>query len=291
MHDLAYTSPAAQHLPAGWNFPTMHPMGTPGADPAPVVGGGGAAATVTRVRWGRLLLVFAGVVLLGFGAWNMSRSATSAGASHGGAAVVSGGGAGSSASDIDIADSDAAGTANLDSTGGVTADLPTVAPKAAPATLPTPHATKRTITHRRANVRHVARRVAAGGGAGLAATSRTAQAAPAAARVLPRAARVSGAGRAAATGELPYTGFSTWIAAILGILLLGIGICVQVNAVRIAATAILYRRGILLRPVDCARLAQERGLPRVRVAVSDLLHRLLEEPAAPSDFVGSRLAL
>jgi len=72
---------------------------------------------------------------------------------------------------------------------------------------------------------------------------------------------------------------------VLGVLLLGIGVCVHVNAVRIGMTAMLYRRGILLRPVTCARLAQERGLPRLRVWTSNALHRLLEEPARRSDFV------
>jgi hypothetical protein len=290
MHDLAYTTPAAQHLPAGWNFPTMQPIGgAPAPTPAPVVGGGGSAATVTRVRWGRLLLVFAGILLLGFGAWNMGHAASS-GTKRAGTKVVSGGGTGSSVNEVAIADADAAGTANLDSSGGIL-PAPKVAPTAAPATVPTPK-----VVHRRAAVhrivrRHVTpRRIAAGGGAGFATRARTAHAAPAAARVVPRYVRGAGAGRPGAQGELPYTGLSTWIAAILGMLLLGIGICVQVNAVRIAATAILYRRGILLRPVDCARLAQERGFPRARVVVSDLLHRLLEEPAAPSDFVGTRLA-
>jgi hypothetical protein len=86
------------------------------------------------------------------------------------------------------------------------------------------------------------------------------------------------------------TGIETWIAGILGVLLLGIGICVHVSAVRIATTAMLYRRGILLRPADCARLAHERGLASARVFVSDLLHKLLEEPAGGSDFVSTRHA-
>jgi hypothetical protein len=53
----------------------------------------------------------------------------------------------------------------------------------------------------------------------------------------------------------------------------------------------LYRRGILLRPTECARLAQEHGLARVRVAISNVLHRLLEEPARGSDFVSTRHAI
>lgn len=93
------------------------------------------------------------------------------------------------------------------------------------------------------------------------------------------------------SGELPMTGIETWIAAILGVLLLAGGIVVQVNAVRLATTAMLYRRGILLRPVECARLAQERGVPQqLRVLVSNALHRLLEEPAGGSDFVSARAA-
>lgn len=84
------------------------------------------------------------------------------------------------------------------------------------------------------------------------------------------------------------TGAATWIAALLGIALVAGGIAIQFNAVRIGMTAMLYRRGILLRPVDCARLARRRGIPRVRVAVSNAVHALLAEPAAPSDFVTMR---
>lgn len=110
-----------------------------------------------------------------------------------------------------------------------------------------------------------------------------------------RAAAVSGGGSAttaigAAAGpasgaDLPYTGAETWIAAILGVIILGLGIALQVNAVRIGMTAMLYRRGILLRPIDCARLASERGIGRLaRVWISNALHRLLQEPAG-ADFV------
>jgi hypothetical protein len=106
------------------------------------------------------------------------------------------------------------------------------------------------------------------------------------------ATTASGAGASTTPdGELPMTGLSTWIAAFLGTLLLVAGICVQVNAVRIGMTAMLYRRGILLRPVDCARMAQQHGFSRLRVAVSNLLHRLLEDPAPRgSEFVAARLA-
>ena len=104
------------------------------------------------------------------------------------------------------------------------------------------------------------------------------------------AAVQGGGGPAAATaGELPYTGAETWIAAFLGVLVLGLGICVQVNAVRIGMTAMLYRRGILLRPIDCARLANERGFGSIRVALSNALHRLLAEPEG-NDFVRTRHA-
>lgn len=101
----------------------------------------------------------------------------------------------------------------------------------------------------------------------------------------PTTAAGGGAGEA-----LPLTGIDTWIAALLGIMLLGVGICVHVNAVRIGMTALLYRRGILLRPLDCARLAQSHAPARVRVGMSNLLHRLLEAPAGGGDFVSARPA-
>lgn len=123
------------------------------------------------------------------------------------------------------------------------------------------------------------------GGGGVAAP----EAAPSEPTTVPAEARntapVTGGGGPAA--ELPYTGAETWIVAILGILVLTIGILVQINAVRIGMTAMLYRRGILLRPVDCARLAGERGLAPVRVWISNALHYLLQEPAG-ADFVTSR---
>lgn len=100
----------------------------------------------------------------------------------------------------------------------------------------------------------------------------------------PPVARGSGTGGAAQAATLPYTGAETWIVAILGIALLAGGIALQINAVRIGMVAMLYRRGILLRPIECARLAQGRTLPRARVHVSRLLERLLAEPELSRDF-------
>lgn len=61
------------------------------------------------------------------------------------------------------------------------------------------------------------------------------------------AGRVRGAGTPQA--GLPYTGAPAWIAAVLGVVLLGIGIAVQLRATEIGMTASQYRRGPLLRPL------------------------------------------
>jgi len=54
-------------------------------------------------------------------------------------------------------------------------------------------------------------------------------------------------GRAGAQA-LPYTGASTWIAAVIGLLMLAAGVFVQYKALAIGDTAAMYRRGPLLRP-------------------------------------------
>lgn len=267
MQQPSYTPANAQHVPPGWNFPTLAVQPTTPAStiPGAVRGGGAPAATVTRVRWGRLLPVFAGVLLLGFGMWSVTRDASPTPRAR----SVSGGGA---AEDIDIAR--AARSESTSSEQGESAEAATPArPKATPA-----RATPSRVTSRRPG-RGVVRR-----GTALAATGNGAAFAAA-----PAAARRTVHGGGGPNGELPMTGLETWIAGILGVLLLLVGICVHVNAVRIAATAMLYRRGILLRPVDCARLAQERGMPQLRITLSNVLHKLLEEPSR-GDFVGTRLA-
>jgi hypothetical protein len=221
------------------------------------------------MRWGRILLVLVGVGLIAFGAWTAT-ARTSGGSDEGtgpgtGAKVVSGGGA---------------GDGSLDIASPPKAVAPTSAPKvAAPAARkPAARPAAKQPARRPGARRSAGRRGAVVAGGGFAAAS--ANAAPGA----------GGGATAPRSGELPMTGLSTWIAAVLGSLLLGLGVCVHVNAVRLGMTALLYRRGILLRPVDCARLAQEHGLPRVRVALSNALHRLLEEPAARGDFVTAHIA-
>ncbi|MCW2972346.1 MAG: hypothetical protein JWN72_619, partial [Thermoleophilia bacterium] len=116
-----------------------------------------------------------------------------------------------------------------------------------------------------------------------------APAAAATATTAPAAAGATATGGGTA-GELPYTGAASWIAAIIGLIALTLGILVHVNAVRIGMTALLYRRGILLRPTDLARLAHRRGTPQARILLSNLLHRLLEVPATSGEFVTARHA-
>jgi len=281
MQNPSYTPANAQHIPDGWSFPTL----SANVPPAPVVhvpvrGGGAASVTVTRVRWGRLLPLLAGVALLAFGAWTIlgPSPATSSSASNA-SRTVSGGGSG----EVEI--SDATGTG--DDASAAAGAAPEAATPEAPAAVPAPTAAPRAAapsaragTPRRGAGRAARRGVAVapvvrGGSSAAAATA-------------PRA-RATGGG--APAGELPMTGIETWIAAILGVLLLGIGICVHVSAVRIGMTAMLYRRGILLRPTECARLATEHGLAPLRVRLSDLLHRLLEEPTRSPDFVSTRHAI
>jgi hypothetical protein len=48
---------------------------------------------------------------------------------------------------------------------------------------------------------------------------------------------------------LPYTGAPTWLAGIIGTLLVVLGVGVQLRAPTIASTASQYRRGPLLRPI------------------------------------------
>lgn len=248
----------------------------------PVVSGGGVvgAGTVTRVRWGRILLVFAGAALIGVGAWNATGSIRTDDAPR----TASGGGA---AADVDIARAARSGAGAPGAADDANSDGGTEAPAGedAAGAAPAPPATPPASTPSRAPKQPAARAGSRAGGGTASAAPRTI-AAPTTSPIAPRAV----AGGGGADAQLPYTGIETWIAAFLGVLLLGLGICVHVNAVRIGMTAMLYRRGILLRPVDCARLAQQRGVPQLRVAVSNLLHRLLEEPAG-SDFVTARRAM
>lgn len=270
MHQLDPSAAQAQHLPEGWSFPALEPMHVPSPQlqvvPAPaVVGGGMAEQTEVRLRWGRVLVVLVAVAVLGLVAWNGTRP----GATTDPAATVSGGG---SSEELDVDR-----PAGASDTGDAAALAPsTRTPTVTPARTAKPRGARggggSGRSPRRAAAT-VAAATATGGGVATAAPR-------------PAADRASGSGG----GELPITGLETWIAAFLGLLLLAGGICVHVNAVRIAATALLYRRGILLRPVDCARLARERGLvQRARLLLSSVLHRLLEEPA-DGDFVAARLA-
>ncbi len=287
-----FTPAHAQHIPDGWSFPTLTAATPPPATPPqPVTGGGAAPSTVTRVRWGRVLPVFAGIALVAFGIWSVTNGSTPSGSGSANR-TVSGGGSSEveistamSGDDAGIGD-DATG---VDSTGGASdtsfghdaTKTPAVTPPAAaaPARANTVRGGGGTPRAGRAN--------RAGRTARRGAVATFAPGTASAAATAPR----TRAGGGAPAGELPLTGIETWIAGILGVLLLGIGICVHVSAVRIATTAMLYRRGILLRPTEWELLSQGNRFERVRVLLSDVLHRLLEEPAGGSDFVSARHAI
>ena len=82
-------------------------------------------------------------------------------------------------------------------------------------------------------------------------------------------ARVAvGAGR----GQLPRTGAPVWLAALLGLGLVLVGLSAHVNAVRIGAATLLYRRGPLLRPIAGASTVLEH------------VARLASAPRPVSDF-------
>lgn len=277
MQTFPHTPAHAQHVPDGWGFPALSPAVPPPATTPAVMGGGAPDTSATRVRWGRILLLVAGVALVAFGAWRATSSGT-----EGTVRTASGGGtsevevapaAGADEATVDLGTSGAGSAATTD--GSADAARATAAPV-------TPRTTARPRPAARAGAgtgRRPARRAGAGAAAGTAFATAPAMAAP---------PTVAGGG--APSGQLPVTGLETWIAAGLGILVLGLGIALQVHAVRIGMTAMLYRRGILLRPVDCARLAQEHGLSQLRVLLSNALHRLLQEPAGGSDFVRVRAA-
>src|SRR5688500_9225177 len=100
-HSPAYVD---QHVPNGWTFPTLaQGPAQPAPTPHPVAGGGAAQATVTKVRWGRLLPLVAGIAILAFGIWTATASPSSKDSSGDGSRSVSGGG---SSSELDIAAAD-----------------------------------------------------------------------------------------------------------------------------------------------------------------------------------------
>lgn len=259
-----YAANGSYQPPATWPYPhpgahapvQLAPMAPPvpgHAASARVVGGGGAPATATRLRWGRLLLAIAGIALVAIAIWSAGAT-TSPAAKDAPSAARDIGGATTPLTKDEPAKDAATAAAGADAKGAAIVDSAPTDPIVVPR---------------------------------VAKVARPAATAPAAAT-----APVTGGGGPAATtsdAPLPYTGAETWIAAILGVLILGLGIAVQINAVRIGMTAMLYRRGILLRPVDCARLAGEHGFGQVRVTISNALLRLLAEPEGV-DFVHARRA-
>jgi hypothetical protein len=263
-----------------------------------------APPTVAKVRWGRIVLGLAAASMLGFGLWTTfgghadqaatltpaaSRSALTPLATGASSAttVAAGGihkqgkpGAGLPDAATPIPEPVVDSSSDTSAPSKITT-APTSAPvDTAPTTAPMKDTTPPSTESAPVAAAAPSDPVIGGGGAPDAAPTITdPTTAPA---VAPRTA-VRGGGAT----ELPYTGAETWIVAILGIMILLVGILIQINAVRIGMTAMLYRRGILLRPVDCARLANERGFAPVRVWISNVLHYLLTEPAN-ADFVTAR---
>ncbi len=279
--------PSAQPLQPEWSFPstvTTQPLAAP-VPLRPIAGGGDSAvapATVARMRWGRLTVVLVGIALIAFGAWTAtSQPSTSTKQSSGPAtsgSIVSGGGASNDPLGIAAAPRQVTAAPKVARANTATKSQ-TKANAKAKASRSTRPAASKGAAKRPARHNARTRRGAVAGGGGFAVASAN-------------AAAGGGAGAPATprSGELPMTGLATWIAAILGALALTLGICIHVNAVRLGMTAMLYRRGILLRPVECARLAQGHGMPRLRIALSNLLQRLLEEPAERGEFVAARMA-
>lgn len=115
--------------------------------------------------------------------------------------------------------------------------------------------------------------------------ARAAQARAAARAHRGMAARTRGSG----ASSLPYTGASSWIAALIGILLLGTGIIVQLKAVAIADTASLYQRGPLLRPAALVSSAidhMHQALPLLSTRMEEFRDRV--STSRGSDFVRAR---
>lgn len=59
--------------------------------------------------------------------------------------------------------------------------------------------------------------------------------------------------RGASGEELPFTGLPVWVAVLMGCMLIGGGVWVQLNALQIGTTASGYRRGPALRPFETYR--------------------------------------
>lgn len=278
------------------------PMGYDAAwyQPAPVTHGMTPPPQVDaqRVRWGRIVLAFAGAALLAFAAANMISAANIAPARSDASRDISasaGDGGASAGSEADVAgDAGSSGEVLGDpaaaaGSGGTTDSITESVPQTSGSGMSTTdtHARHRTGTRRKhsSGSRRSGRR-AAGGGAALQGATETANAG---------GRHPRGGGRAVAAGSaLPKTGASVWIAAFLGIALLGGGVLMQVHAVRIAATALLYRRGPLLRPswyavegLPMAASAAESLAPRLGRLLQPL-ERLLRQPPAESEFVGWR---
>lgn len=233
-------------------------------------------AAVTRVRWGRVALVLAGVVLLLFAASD----------------VFAGDGPRSS-TDKSLRSADP-----LD----VEAAQPQEAPQATAGDAAVSGGGK-----------DPARKEDARAAAARAATRRTARRA-AARRKAARAARARRAARAAAaiaTGSgtaaaqaapapgttsaqsLPRTGASAWVAGVLGFLLVAAGLLLHVNACRVGATAAEcletaagYRRGPALRPRAVASRARRWLDAGVSPGVARIV-KALQAEAAPGDYVSA----
>jgi hypothetical protein len=274
-----------------WPQPAMEPM-------APPMDGGVYAmeAPPRKVRWWRLLLVGAGVAMLLFSISNMVK-ATDAGnkASAGTGGTSSKSSIGGSSDTLPLERTVGGDDTPVDpaSAAPVDADLSPGA-SSTPATVTGGGAG---VTHSHAAQRHHGHRVRRTGSRGNRRAGRRAAGALVSsdnARAAARRTRSRQGARAAGGGALPHTGLSVWWAALLGMVLLGGGVLMQVHAVRIAATAVLYRRGPLLRPTWYVQTAAPRAIELVREwapgaaeRVAPLV-RLLQSPTGGSDYTSTR---
>lgn len=264
-----------------------------------------------RIKWGRMLVLVIGVAVVGFAVVNLTSSARSdaakarAKAKQAGIAKV----AGSQAQTAAGAAIDPATTPGGGAAGAIgvmppppTSAQPTVAKLPAPVkaraaakqtgangpshSTRAPGAGYRPSTPKRSSGNHPAAITGSHGGAAAAIGGGGAG----------RSA-VRAGGRGAAGQPLPYTGASTWIAALLGVTLLAAGVFIQYKALAIGETAAMYRRGPLLRPfwlialtirnVPHATAYVARATPGIKRGLARL-QELLDERGDDSEFVSAR---
>lgn len=231
---------------AGYDHPAgaQWPAGIPAHDVAShsLRAAGHPEPADSRLRWGRLLLLIIGVALVALAVVNVRSPHEQAGGNAGAASGKARDIAGDDASAFPVGGSPVAdSSSDTDTSDGAPTDA--IAPVGSDATLDATTAEPPVVS--------------GGGGAAPAARHADARRLHAASRQHARHARTGftrrgraavGGGGAPGASSLPYTGASTWIAAMIGAMLLGIGMIVQLRAMQIGEAASLYRRGPLLRP-------------------------------------------